>query len=1577
MIRVLPDVGVSDVCHYGVTLVDGKVAERLDRVGLAVLAVVRLVVVEIRVERRTERRDRNILDAVIVVVADQLLIEEAEICGRERVLEVADVLLLGCAVIPLGGVPVVDGTHRVLLHRSRVGRGILVDVSKVEIGVNTEVPSGRLHFLGILHQLPEALLAAHCTFPLERRRYGVPEAPVGKAGQAEVDVGDSLLGKIPVHLRDIVKSRECLVNRDRDGEELLGRLNGAEGFDVKRDMLAVHVFLGQAGERFIADEVIAVDLCHADVRRLVVGADARLCGKSRIGKHHIAQGKVTGVFPVRNDCPGGFLAVVVLCGNGVGQLVGILRTRVEVRTCAVVIALCAGAEHLDRRKRLALLNDNEETVLVGGSLDLTGQCDVIGGIVDLLHNFFQRFLRAGDREIVVRFDANIVLRVKGLLVGIGVIDLFLHQAEYRAGQGLLILTGGNIVVSEILAVDLSADGRGRFGIRRIEVKERTRAVRIKDVTGIRGVARSHVRKHGDVFQRVLAGVVPQTVGGKRDGKPVLIQRVFKSHLEYGGLGLGFLVHTFRVVGFHLLEGVVRAVCFDLRFDPVDLALRGVFREDIELKVAVVLEYLVGCQQRLAFRFGRRPCVAPEVVHGLKAECVLLALSGISEPFLDQIENHMLEMVLGNHARHQFSGGLLSDDVFHTDTVLDVLDAHLIAQRCFLKAVHVLGNAVGRAVFLVLHNDLGHQLGLGFIGALGGGHIIRVGENGLAGRLLVKRDLAGHIVDVESVLIGFDVRRHHVQLLRRRVEPICVITVVILDLDFGIGSCGMGTDGKQTAEPADRTHNRQKHGNDLIGFFHLCISFQLWRSGPELQFRYDIGNQADQLTDQRHKQDRKEHDADHADDRCENRKEIFPDGIIVRHHGAEEEQDTEPDERDHRKHRNQRRLGHSHEVGQNGRGDNQDRDGKQRIGGRNEDVLEAALAVKQGGEAPVCHHEQNQRNQNGQRLRQKRGELSRRIHDIADTHRLIEEGENGGADEHKGRTHRTAVLMLEVVEAVKGMEYHVEPVQAFLPEGLARLAVHRGCLVDFLCKLEELRPGKDHGDNDRHKDQNVLGHPVPANLRPGFRPVLRVVCGFVVIKRFLVSAVAVKRIADTDVRRVIVRVSLEHALPAFHRKVVFHVVFGVERLDNQISVFRPVVNGDTVGIAAVQDQRLYHLGVLIHNRNDVSDAAEHGAVIAEGEEQVAVVVVGVGTVTLGVDGRPGSFGTDRDIRQLGNTDLFGRIQRINVHLACRGPEAVPLHNLRTLGVEQLDGGIHTGQRTGGHTVFDLALEVGIALDVNRRVNEALFGDGNVAVLGGCLGVGILSLGRGLEPTHQDLPGRHGRCLRTDESGELPILGHHDDTFARRVGNDVHAVVLIHRDGNGGVSGVIPEELTFGLPELLDEIALAVKHHDPLVFRVADPDVVLRHEHALRTVEAVNQSLLVDEFADDETHLEVRVECDNATLVGLTASRHDVDVLFIVHHHIGGAGKLAVPAGVGHVESHICVVGAERRGVRVRRIQHLAGNGIGVSLISRSRADRNGCRKQEDKRNADNGNQFSLTHFHCFLLNPSYRWSPWFQ
>ena len=443
-------------------------------------------------------------------------------------------------------------------------------------------------------------------------------------------------------------------------------------------------------------------------------------------------------------------------------------------------------------------------------------------------------------------------------------------------------------------------------------------------------------------------------------------------------------------------------------------------------------------------------------------------------------------------------------------------------------------------------------------------------------------------------------------------------------------------------------------------------------------------------------------------------------------------------------------------------------------------------------------------------------------------------------------------MLQIPEAVERMEYDVERVYQFLPQTLSS-DLERRPRVDFAGVREELDDQDEDRDYDDRDDPEVLVRPVFSDLGVGLGPLGRLLDRLVVLHRFFVLTVAVKRFTDLDVRDLVVVVALQDLGPVVDRLVVLSVVVVLESVQKQIAVLGPSVNDEAVVLLVEQED----LGILIDDTGRFRDVADLISEVSEREQQVTVVVVCEHLGALLVDDRPRSLGTDGRVDYDGRAlDLGGRGGG-DADLAGRRVEAVALHDVLAGGVQLLDRSVVVIRRSG----FDRRL-LHRRVDRGRRyVEEPVLIDLDVVQLfGGDLGA-LFSLLLRLESSHDRLEDVHGVLLRSDEAGEHRVLVHDDDALVGRGGDDEESAEIVDRDGDRFVDRAFLEDRRLRFFNYFNVVAFRIEHDDTVVVRVADVDVLVVDEDAGGTRERVGYSVFVIERINNEVEFVVAVHYDD--------------------------------------------------------------------------------------------------------------------
>ena len=547
-----------------------------------------------------------------------------------------------------------------------------------------------------------------------------------------------------------------------------------------------------------------------------------------------------------------------------------------------------------------------------------------------------------------------------------------------------------------------------------------------------------------------------------------------------------------------------------------------------------------------------------------------------------------------------------------------------------------------------------------------------------------------------------------------------------------------------------------------------------------------------------------------------------------------------------------------------------------------------------------------------------------------------------------------------------MENDVEAVCDLLAEG-SLLTGGSHALVDLGHPLEEHGDTHDHHNDDQEQEQEVGGHPLLTDLLVGVRPVIGVVCGLEVGQRVGVVLVTVHSLTDTDVSGIEVGVTLQNVGPEVDGQIEVLGCLGGDSVQQDVAVLGSLEDGDVI-VGLIQDQ---HVGALVSDGLDGAQVTQHGTVVTEGEQQVTVEVVGVDTVSLLVDDGPGILGTDGGVDDGGYTgDLIGGAGG-EVDLTGRHPEAVTSHDLRAVGVQKLDGGVGTGLIL----TLDRARNGAILDGRGGNVDQTLaLVDGDVVKLSGNLLLRSLTLLLGLEAAPDDLPRGHGNCLRADESGELALIGHNDDTLVGGGGYDVETVVRINGDSHGLVHGILIEQGGLGLLNDALEVTELIEDNDTVGAGIADPDqlavllVCLGDEHALRSGELIGHALVVGEGGDGEVDLVVAVQHHDTVVTGIG----DVDVLSLVGNQVAGILD-------GHVQAHVVGIDGGDGGVGVGRIQSLTVNRVHVGLVGRAgTCGHAGGGQDHEECKEGTQNLIEFLHYYIYLLislsyprNPSSR------
>jgi len=415
----------------------------------------------------------------------------------------------------------------------------------------------------------------------------------------------------------------------------------------------------------------------------------------------------------------------------------------------------------------------------------------------------------------------------------------------------------------------------------------------------------------------------------------------------------------------------------------------------------------------------------------------------------------------------------------------------------------------------------------------------------------------------------------------------------------------------------------------------------------------------------------------------------------------------------------------------------------------------------------------------------------------------------------------------------------------------------------------------------------------------------------------------------------------------------------QSLQQHVTVFGTAVHDDVV-VGLIQEQDLV---ALVNDGFYGTGVTGLDTYVTEYEQQVTVVVIREDLGTLFVDDGPGTFRTYSGIDDLGSAGDGGSGQVGDGNFTGRGPETGTLHNVGTGCVQLLNGSVVGRSGLAPDSVLLLAFVDG----GGGYVNEVVFIDGDVVKFSGDVFFTLCSLFVGLDLSPQNFQSTDGNLLSTDKSEEVGVVVDYDDTLIGGGRYHEQSAVLVNRTGNGLVDGAFFKQVGFRLLDDLFVVPFQVEHNDTVVVGIAYVDVFFVYEHAGGVVELVGNTMFVGEFLDFKLELVVAV-----------AHQHTVaGSVYQVHLQVGPDKQVSRVIEC-HFQAHVCRVYHLVRHVCGRRSQNsLAVCGVGVGCVGGRCAEHGGYDGEDCHSGSQTGKESCLDIFHSILLNPSYRWNPWFQ
>ena len=493
---------------------------------LRVLAVVRLILVEVGGNIRTEATECNALKSELLNVLFKLCEDAFKRRGSNNH------HISGCEMLKNGRIglflneTVVNCADSFLTAVKSVEHSVLFSVCEVGIEIDLKTV-----LVCVLLELLQALVAAYDLFSLDMIGDSVLKTAVNEACELEHEVLNACITKLLLDGLDILEGSQRLHYLNGDGKELFLNLHCTESLDVKRNICCFcNKILNSTG----LIKIVSIRICHSDVIGVEKSCiiDTMLCVILKIGEHYVSDHKVSGVLTV------GYLGKGVVSGRGCYiKRVGVLRTRVKLSLNVVVGMALISMYCTDLGKRITLFNYCKEALIAGYKLILAG-----------LNVLNYRFNRLNETEYRHSHRHEGLSDLKGMVC----IVLTVGHCEERE------------VITALLNVLKSGKGTG--------------SVREYCVTNVTCISRAHEGKASDLVELEGALVITNTVCRHSYLKSVLIEIVLECYAElYGLLDLG-LILTELVVKISFLVGVVGTVGLK---DPLNGVLFLITRVCIE------------------------------------------------------------------------------------------------------------------------------------------------------------------------------------------------------------------------------------------------------------------------------------------------------------------------------------------------------------------------------------------------------------------------------------------------------------------------------------------------------------------------------------------------------------------------------------------------------------------------------------------------------------------------------------------------------------------------------------------------------------------------------------------------------------------------------------------------------------------------------------------------------------------------------------------------------------------------------------------------------------------------------------
>ena len=207
---------------------------------------------------------------------------------------------------------------------------------------------------------------------------------------------------------------------------------------------------------------------------------------------------------------------------------------------------------------------------------------------------------------------------------------------------------------------------------------RTRAVRCEHIAFVIHIARARIRKHHNVAERKGRGIETNVTCVTADRKPHFINGILQCQLKQRRCFIVGDIFCLCMIFIHLLEGVI-GIEFDILLQQRQLCGNDGLVTNINRELLCDRERHLDLYFRLLGN-ARVVKILPRIVR------IELTPMAVIFSILLHLSKQRFILIRSDYTRDEVIGFFTSECILDTDTVADILDSQLIADRAVVKGI---------------------------------------------------------------------------------------------------------------------------------------------------------------------------------------------------------------------------------------------------------------------------------------------------------------------------------------------------------------------------------------------------------------------------------------------------------------------------------------------------------------------------------------------------------------------------------------------------------------------------------------------------------------------------------------------------------------------------------------------------------------------------------------------------------------------------------------------------------------------------------------------------------------------------